>query len=245
MPYKFGYLNSIQGRGIRSRVLLTHAEADWKTDDVIAQFSNYDSPFHLLLQWHTEIKPKMQKDFPLVNLPYLIDGVVKVGGENPILHYLSEKLGYFGNDLSEKSQVLALADYLTDMDKSCMLIPMTNPKGPKTDQVKEKLLPSFLKIVNEQILNSKKKFSVSDKVTLADILLVISIHRICLFWKSALNDFPEVKRVYEKLMTDQKIKNVIEAEFKLPRTVQGRKSQKKCRRAIQYFSNPIYKFISF
>ena len=231
MTLKFAYASSIQGRGSKSRVLLKHAAVDC---DFTSLFETpfIQTPFHQLLDWHTEQKPELQKTFPLVNLPYLIDEnettgeISKVGGEFPILHYLSAKLGYYGENSAEKAAVLSLSDYLVDMDKSCLsfqsvyAIPKTEPRHPAIENVKNVLMPKFLKNVENQIKSSGKVFSVSDTVSLADILLVLVVHKFRLFWKSVLKGFPEVERVYLKLMANERIRSQVEAEFLLPVTAQ-------------------------
>merc|ERR1711997_1341376 len=78
----------------------------------------------------------------------------------------------------------------------------------------------YLKVLESQIKSSGKVYSVSDKVTLADFLFILLIHKVCIFWRSALNDFPSVKRVYDELLKVDKIKEQLEKEFKLPITAQ-------------------------
>merc|ERR1712226_1270277 len=110
MPLHFGYAN-IQGRGSKSRMLINHIGVECEMVDVVGD-SFTDRPFHSLLKWHSVVKPELQKDFPLVNLPFLIDGETKIGGEFPILHFLSEKHGYYGENDVEKGLVLAVTDFL-------------------------------------------------------------------------------------------------------------------------------------
>ena len=221
MTLQFGYPTHIQGRGSKSRMLIHHIGIECEmVNPVLGDITA--RPFHGLLKWQTEVKPEMKKNFPLVNLPYLIDGDTKIGGEFPILHFLSEKYGYYGENEMEKGLVLAVSDFLKDMSTVAMGFSVYAQPGvtPLTEKVKNVLLPMYLKTLESQVKSCGKKYSVSDKITLADILFILLIHKVCLFWKSALNEFPEVKRVYDELLKDEKIKESLDKEFELPVTCQ-------------------------
>merc|ERR1711976_1138245 len=179
MPIELGYMHSIQGRGTKLRVLLAHAGVDYKfVSPTLAHLpdSYLDKPWQHQYIWHKIVKPEMRKTFPLVNLPYVIDGDAKVAGEKPCLDYLSDKLGYFGETDAEKANVKSLCDIIFDLEQHCMKSRLwVFPKGPVTENVKNLLLPHFLEKIASQIEASSKTYAVSNKVTLADIMLVICI----------------------------------------------------------------------
>ena len=77
------------------RFLLEYAGADY--EDV-----QYDEPS----KWF-DVKHEMGLDFP--NLPYYIDGDVKLTQSGAILRYLAEKYGLHGSDVKERAVLEMLA----------------------------------------------------------------------------------------------------------------------------------------
>ena len=73
----------------------------------------------------TDIKDKLDLDFP--NLPYFIDGDVKITQSNAILRYIARKHRLCGESVEEKARVDMMADCAMDL-RSGMVRLAYNPE---------------------------------------------------------------------------------------------------------------------
>ena len=85
----------IRGLAQPIRMLLEYSGANYK--DI--RYKCGDAPGFDLSEW-TSVKFKLGLDFP--NLPYLIDGSIKVTQSNAILRYLGRKFGLDGKTEEDK-----------------------------------------------------------------------------------------------------------------------------------------------
>ena len=77
----------------------------------------------------TDIKDKLGLDFP--NLPFFIDGDVKITQSNAILRYIARKHGLCGDSVEEKTRVDMMADCAMDL-RSGMVRLAYNPEFVRT-----------------------------------------------------------------------------------------------------------------
>jgi glutathione S-transferase len=61
----------------------------------------------------TDIKDKLGLDFP--NLPYFLDGNIKITQSNAILRHIARKNGLCGESVEEKARVDMMADCAMDL----------------------------------------------------------------------------------------------------------------------------------
>ena len=61
----------------------------------------------------TDIKDKLGLDFP--NLPYFVDGNIKITQSNAILRHIARKNGLCGESVEEKARVDMMADCAMDL----------------------------------------------------------------------------------------------------------------------------------
>merc|ERR1711935_690279 len=97
----------IRGLANPIRMLLEYSGANY-TDK---RYNCGDAPGFDLSDW-TNVKFKLGLDFP--NLPYLIDGNIKVTQSNAILRYLGRKFGLDGKTEADKVRVDMMCDNAMD-----------------------------------------------------------------------------------------------------------------------------------
>lgn len=175
----------IRGLAHAIRMLLEYTETPYE-DKMYAtgEAPNYDKS-----QWLDE-KEKLGLDFP--NLPYLIDGDIKLTQSNTILRYISRKHGLAGESESEKNNVSLIENQAMDFRMGLVAITYNSQfevlKGPYLEK-----LPVALGRFSH-FLGDRHWFA-GDKLTFVDFLMydVLDQHRMldlnCLQKYSNLQDF--------------------------------------------------------
>merc|ERR1711894_715046 len=100
---KFGYWG-LQGLGQPVRMLLTHQGVEHEDTVYIMEGS---------ATWFEDHKLNMGLDFP--NLPYYVDGDLKLTQSMAILRHLGREHGLYGKDNKEASQIDMIMDLVGDM----------------------------------------------------------------------------------------------------------------------------------
>ncbi|XP_061435986.1 glutathione S-transferase Mu 1-like [Lethenteron reissneri] len=194
MPLVLGYWD-IRGLAHAIRLLLEYVGEEWEDKlYVVGDAPGYDRKAWL------EQKHKLGLDFP--NLPYLLDGDVKLTQSNAILRHIARKHGLVGQ--TEKQQ--AMVDMLENeaMDIRMRLVYLCY--GP--DFAKNR--PGFLESVPPKMqalstfLGDKEWFT-GDKLTYVDLVLydVLDQHR--LFDASLLLPHPNLGQFLQRVEALDKI----------------------------------------
>uniref|UniRef100_A0A8C5P8R6 glutathione transferase n=1 Tax=Leptobrachium leishanense TaxID=445787 RepID=A0A8C5P8R6_9ANUR len=182
---KLGYWD-IRGLTNPIRLLLEYTETPYeeKRYHMTGEAPNFD-----LSQWLDE-KETLGLDFP--NLPYLIDGDVKLTQSNTILRYIASKHGMCGETEKEKIYASMLEnqtmDFRTELASLAYNPQFETLKGPYL----EKLPVAFKRI--SKFLGGRQWF-VGDKITFVDFVVyeVLDQHRMleptCLQNFQNLQDF--------------------------------------------------------
>merc|ERR1712241_1148406 len=97
----------IRGLAQPIRMLLEYSGAEYK--DI--RYKCGPAPGFDLSEW-TSVKPNLGLDFP--NLPYLIDGNIKITQSNAVLRYLGRKFGLDGKTEEDKVRVDMMCDNAMD-----------------------------------------------------------------------------------------------------------------------------------
>ncbi|XP_068125629.1 glutathione S-transferase Mu 1-like isoform X2 [Hyperolius riggenbachi] len=144
-------------------------------------------------EWLDE-KEKLGLDFP--NLPYLIDGDVKLTQSNTILRYIARKHGLCGETESEKNNVSLLENQVMDFRMGLVMIAY-NPqfetlKGPYLEK-----LPVALGRFS-RFLGDREWFAGS-KITFVDFLVydVLDQHRM--LEPTCLKSFPNLQSFLDRI----------------------------------------------
>ena len=100
---KFGYWD-FQGLGQPIRMLLAYLDLAHK--DIV--YDNTDRK-----TWVNEIKPNLGLGFP--NLPYYIDGDLKITQSMAIIRYIGKKHGMYGKTDEESAKIDMLMEFSRDL----------------------------------------------------------------------------------------------------------------------------------
>ncbi|KAH9364102.1 hypothetical protein HPB48_006783 [Haemaphysalis longicornis] len=171
------------------RLLLAHA--DVKVED--KRYSCGPPPDFDRSAWLKE-KHTLGLEFP--NLPYYIDGDVKLTQSMAILRYLARKHGLDGKTEAEKQRVdvteQQFADFRMNWVRMCY-----NPDFDKLKVDYLKNLPDALKSFSEYL--GKHKFFAGDHVTYVDFIAYEMLAQHLLFAPDCLKDFPNLKAFVDRV----------------------------------------------
>lgn len=121
-------------------------------------------------EWLKE-KFSLGLDFP--NLPYLIDGDLKMTQSKPILFYLGRKLSLMGSNLADEAKIMMLCDEAHDL-RLRMSTHFYGPNGASAESRREFYeanVRQTLQRFDEYFARSSTKFAVGNNVTVADFQL--------------------------------------------------------------------------
>lgn len=110
-------------------------------------------------------------DFP--NIPYLVDGDLKMTQSKPILFYLGRKLGLMGKNPAEEAKIMMLCDEAHDL-RFKMSTHFYGPEGDSAQSRKdfyEANVRETLQHFDAYLAKSSSKFAVGDSATVADFQL--------------------------------------------------------------------------
>ena len=187
----------IRGAGQTSRLLLAYCGAVW--EDV-----KYTSPE----QWFGKDKAELNLPFP--NLPYLIDGDLKLSESSAIQRHIIRKYGkndLFGKTLADQAWVDVIMGVYTDIRNAIGPLFWDKEWEAKFPAALEKSLPKIQKIAD---FYGEKEFALG-YVTLADFHLSefsyyfekIAPEEYAKFpfakrVREAFENLPEIKKYYEQ-----------------------------------------------
>lgn len=172
------------------RLLLEYAGADYKEK----LYKCGPPPTFDRSAWLEE-KFTLGLDFP--NLPYYIEGPVKLTQSAVILRYLGKKHNLTGK--TEADQLVAemlhdqIGDYLKEHYRTCY-----NPEFNKLREAYEKTLPDKLEVLEKFL--GPKKFAVGDYVTYVDFLLFEYLEIVEAFSKGQLANFAKLADYHKRIL---------------------------------------------
>lgn len=192
-----------------------------KVDFVDKFYEVGDAPFFDKSHWY-DVKYKMGFDFP--NLPYIIDGDVKLTESNAIMRYLARKYNLGGETEEDHQRIDLMECYLCDLrslywDLTYFSKPQhfgVNLKKYETDiQVQFSAIDAFL--------GSERKFFTGDKLTYVDFLVyeVLEQNRLlskdilkaCKNLERFMTSFEEVPEIKEFMASDKCFKGPINNKY--------------------------------
>ncbi|XP_012607054.1 glutathione S-transferase Mu 2 isoform X1 [Microcebus murinus] len=182
MPMTLGYWE-LRGLAHAIRLLLEYTDSSYEEKT----YTMGDAPDYDRSQWLNE-KFKLGLDFP--NLPYLIDGAIKITQSNAILRYIARKHNLCGETEEEKIRV----DILENQAMDTRMQMATVCYSPDFEKLKPEFLeglPEKMKLYS-QFLGTRPWFA-GDKITFVDFLAydVLDMHRI--MEPKCLDAFPNLK----------------------------------------------------
>lgn len=145
-------------------------------------------------QWLND-KPNLGLDFP--NLPYYIDGDVKLTQSHVILRYLGKKYGLSGKTDEEQMKVDLLATQVYDYHMDFVRI-VYNPAFLELKADYNKGMPDKMEKLTKFL--EGKQFVAGDYVTYADFVLFEYLELQVFFNKDLLKDYPVLEAFHKRVL---------------------------------------------
>lgn len=187
------------------RYLLTHAGVQY--DDKLYKCGG--PPDFNRGDWLNE-KFNLGLDFP--NLPYYIDGDVKLSQSGVIIRHLARKHGLAGNTEADQLRAELLAAQVHDYHMEYVRI-VYNPAFNELKGDYAKTLPDKLKALTNFL--GDRKFAVGDYVTYADFLLFEYLEGQTFFNKDLLKEFPVLEAYHKRVLAT----DGVDKYFKSPNAI--------------------------
>ena len=164
-------------------------------------------------------------DFP--NLPYLIEGDLKLTQSKAILYYLGRKLHLMGKTPAEEAMVMMLCEEAHDLRMLCGGI-FYGPKGESADERKqfaETTLVEKLSVFETYFAKHSSKFAVGNQITVADFQLFDYIDAALILDEDniLLKQMPHLKKFLQTIRELPELKDYIaKAHAELPLNNKGK-----------------------
>nr|XP_020139246.1 glutathione S-transferase Mu 2-like [Microcebus murinus] len=208
MPMTLGYWD-IRGLAHAIRLLLEYTDSSYEESLIFSTTApDYDRS-----QWLNE-KFKLGLDFP--NLPYLIDGAIKITQSNAILRYIARKHNLCGETEEEKIRVDILENQAMDTRMQMAMV-CYSPDFEKLKPQYLEGLPEKMKLYS-QFLGTRPWFA-GDKITFADFCVYDVLERNQIFEPKCLDAFPNLKDFMARFQGLKKISAYMKSGRYLPTPV--------------------------
>ncbi|XP_069802446.1 glutathione S-transferase Mu 4-like [Dendropsophus ebraccatus] len=173
----------IRGLGHTIRLLLEYTGTPYEEK----RYVTGDAPNYDKSQWLKE-KEKLGLDFP--NLPYLLDGDLKLTQSNAILGYIARKHGLSGNTEKEKTLVSLLENETMDFRMQIATLSydpqFEKLKGPYLEKLPT-VLARYSRFLGQRV------WFVGDKITLADFLVYDALDQHKILDPTCLKNFKNLQ----------------------------------------------------
>ncbi|XP_044870812.1 glutathione S-transferase Mu 1-like [Mauremys mutica] len=194
MPVVLGYWD-IRGLAHSIRLLLEYTGTAYEDK----MYSCGEAPDYDKSQWINE-KEKLGLDFP--NLPYLIDGKIKLTQSNAILRYIARKHKLCGETEEEMLRVDMLENQAMDFRMSLVMISY-NPDFEKLKPGYLEQLPGKLKLLTQFL--GKRKWFAGEKITFVDFVMYDILDQNRMLEPKCLDQFQNLKDFLDRFEALEKI----------------------------------------
>ena len=204
---RLGYWN-IRGVAQPIRHLLAYKQVEYENKlYVCGPAPDFDTS-----SWFNE-KFTLGFDFP--NLPYLIDGEVKLTQSLAILRYLSRKYDLDGKTCEEKLRVDLVEQQLNDLKTSWGMLCYGGNFAEKRNAF-EKSLPDSLRALSKFL--GERPYFAGDRLTYVDFFAFEIFAPLLAFSKKSFSDFKNLTDFEDRLASLPTLKTYLESEelAKLP-----------------------------
>lgn len=184
-----GYWN-VRGLGTPIRLLLEYAGVEHEEK----LYKCGPPPDFERAEWLNE-KFNLGLDFP--NLPYYIDGDVKITQSRVILRYLGKKCGLMGKNDAEQLRVDLLDTQLADYQAEFVKL-VYNPSFLELKENYIKGLADKLKALADFL--GDRKFAAGDYVTYADFVLFEYLDVQSSLVNGLLKDYPALDQFHKRIL---------------------------------------------
>lgn len=200
-----GYWN-IRGFAEPSRLLLHYKKVSFSN-----KLYNFgDAPDYKREEWLNE-RNTLGLDFP--NLPYLLDGDLKLSQARTILSHLGRKFNLMGSNETETSLIELLIDQSNDLRQELnnvcyRAINFENVKKKFCDET----LVAHLKLYEDFLTKKGKKWLISDTLTAADFQVFEYLDHCWLLSNDNWAEFPKVLAYMKAFRELPELKKYLETE---------------------------------
>lgn len=201
MTPKLGYWN-IRGLAQPIRLMLAYVEAKFEDK----KYAYGPSPKFDRSAWLNE-KFTLGLDFP--NLPYYIDGDVKLTQSLVIMRYIARKYKLDAENESERLKTDIIEQQVSDFRSGFTRIAYS----PEFEQLKEdylKNLPLQLKLFSEFL--GERKWFAADRITYVDFMMYEALDQHKFIDEDFLNDFQNLKDFIERFEKQSTIHKYMKSE---------------------------------
>jgi glutathione S-transferase len=171
------------------------------------------------IYFHSCCDDRGDLDFP--NLPYLIDGNVKITQSKAILYYIGRKFNLMGKTPAEEAYVMMLCEEAHDMRTRASGL-FYSPNGDSADERKnyaQTTLKEQLAKFEGYFTRHTSKFAVGDQPTVADFQVFDYIDAVLLVdeTNTLIDEFPHTKRFLQTIRELPELKDyIVDSQSKLP-----------------------------
>jgi len=160
------------------------------------------------------IKHNLGLDFP--NLPYFIDGDIKVTQSNAILRYIARKHNLCGETEPEKVAVDVVMEQIMDLRNG--LVKMCyDPKGDKDGYVKG--LPAKLEVFSKYL--GGKTWMTGDKIAFPDFAMYEMLDQHRILFPGSLDEYKNLLEYVDRFEELPAIKTYMDSDNFLKRQING------------------------
>ncbi|CAH8287183.1 unnamed protein product [Schistosoma turkestanicum] len=165
--------------------------------------------------WKDE-KFKLGLEFP--NLPYYIDGDIKLTQSNAIIRYIADKHNMLGGCPKERAEISMLEGAVLDIRGGVSRIAYNKEyETLKIDFLNK--LPSMLKMFEDRL--SDKRYLNGDKITHPDFMLYDALDVILYMDPKCLDAFPKLVSFKQRIEDLPQIKNYLNSSRFIKWPIQG------------------------
>ncbi|CAL1275164.1 unnamed protein product [Larinioides sclopetarius] len=177
----------LRGRGEPIRYLLHYKKVDFEDKRYPVDAVGFQ-------EWPKD-KNNLGLDFP--NLPYYIDGDIKLTQSIAIMRYLGQKLGLDGKTDEQKRRVLVAEQQSVDFrDKLRSFVMSDECETIGKEEFLKRVQPMFQ--LWEKFLGDRK-FLAGDDVTYVDFIVFEHLDCYRLFHETILDDYSSVKAYFNRM----------------------------------------------
>jgi glutathione S-transferase len=194
----------IRGLAQPIRLLLEHVGAEWEDKYYVSVVK--PGPIYDKSSWFS-VKEKLGLPFP--NLPYLIDGDLKLVQSNAILRYLARKFGLLGKTEEEIIRVDVIENEICDFRSE--FVPMCY--SPDFD----KLLPGYLETLPGKLKRfsdflGDHKFFAGENLTHVDFLVYEMLDQHKLLEPGCLDPFGNLQNFIRSIESLENVSSYLKSD---------------------------------
>ncbi|KAI9344924.1 glutathione S-transferase Mu 3-like protein [Obelidium mucronatum] len=188
MPAILGYWN-IRGLAAPIRYVLEYTKTPYE-DRVYTQGDDLSRA-----EW-TDVKPSMT-DLAFPNLPYFLDGDLKITQSGAIMRYIAEKHNLAGSTPSERATIDMIANEIIDM-RSRFTSMCYNKDFENLKPIHIKNTPASLERL-EKFYGSPKTWITGDKICYADFMLYELICQNLAIEPAMFSNCPRLLKLHKQI----------------------------------------------